>query len=54
VYDACVGPALGIHSVSNYIESVIDHSTEDERLNGFYSAEQAGAITQRASVFVLE
>jgi hypothetical protein len=54
VYDACVGPALGTHSVSNYIESVVDYSTEDERLNGFYSIEQPGTTAQRPMAFTLK
>ena len=31
VFDACIGPCLGTMSINDYLRSVIDYSTENER-----------------------
>ena len=31
IFDACVGPALGMQLINDYMRSAIDHSTENER-----------------------
>ncbi len=51
VFDACAGPSLGTHSISNYIDNAVDHSTENERLNGFYSDVIPGRIVPLSSYF---
>ncbi len=36
VWDSCGGPVLGTQSHTNYLESVIDYSTEEERFHGYH------------------
>jgi hypothetical protein len=54
VFDACAGPAFGEYSVSNYIERVVDHSTGNECLNGYFSERNPGTVNTRSPSFVLE
>ena len=54
VYDACVGPSLGTHSISNYIDSAVDHSTIDEAANGFFSSSEPGTYVTRDANFTLK
>jgi len=42
IYDGCAGPELGIKTLSQYLDGVIDHSTISERENGYFSIVSPG------------
>ena len=44
IFDACVGPALGTLLINDYMRSVIDYSTENERIFSRYGDDVDGKI----------
>ena len=44
VFDACLGPCLGSKLINDYMRSVIDYSTENERRLSRYWDETLGVI----------
>ena len=51
VFDACIGPFCGEHDVTNYLNQVVDQTTEDERLNGFFAPDSERRIINESPVF---
>ena len=51
VFDACVGPFCGELDATNYLNQVVDQTTEDERLNGFFAPDRGGRIINESPVF---
>jgi hypothetical protein len=51
VFDACLGPSCGEHDITNYLYQVVDRSSIDENLNGFFSPDGGGRIINESPVF---
>ena len=51
IFDACAGPALGTQTHAEYLDSVIDHSTEDERWYGRFADSPPGGVALRTRNF---
>ncbi len=52
VYDACLGPALGSLTVSEYLEDVIDYSTTLEVLHSYFSPYARDRYQSFSSYFI--
>ena len=54
IFDACVGPALGTLQINDYMRSVIDYSTENERrLSRYWDGNQI-EVSQPAQNYKLK
>jgi len=53
IFDACVGPVLGTMTHDQYLSTLIDHSTTNECVNGYFSPWSQGAHTRRSNYFQL-
>ena len=51
IFDACAGPFLGTVTHANYLNNAIDHSTDIESDNGYYSRVIRGVIRMLNSGF---
>ena len=46
IFDACAGPVLGTQNHLQYLERVIDYSTVNELINGYYLNSSTNVINR--------